>query len=239
MGRMPMPERWRRLRRQPAVSGAVIHKPTDETSIDPGTGAVTSTQAAEIELPTGELEERWNAENLERVARTYWSTMRRFSLGLIHVEYSEGARYVVLIHPRLRLLTFKTPEYEMNRCRGIVRWRIERGLLVSKQGRDGGGYLEIDIQRTDDVGEGRSKLRVAVEVANYYPALSGISRWIYVQTQSRIHVHACNYFLRRLVRRDLDSSRIGRFALPDGAEETREPVPARQRPEGTGPVADE
>jgi hypothetical protein len=235
---MPMPTRWRRLRRRTTVGGAVLHEPTDETSIDPETGAVTSTQAAEIVLPTGELEGRWNAENLERVARTYWSTMRRFTLGLIHVEYSEGARYVVLIHPRLRLLTFKTPEYEMNRCRGIVRWRIERGLLVSQQGRDGGGYLEIDIERTDDAGAGESHLRVAVEVANYYPALSGISRRIYVQTQSRIHVLACNYFLRRLVRRDLDTSRIGRFALPDSAEETREPVPARERPEGTGPVDD-
>ena len=233
-----MPMRGRRLRRRTAVAGAVLHEPTDETSIDPGTGAVTSTQAAEIDLPTRELEGRWNAENLERVARTYWSTLRRFSLGLIHVEYSEGARYVVLIHPRLRLLTFKTPEYEMNRCRGIVRWRIDRGLLVSRQGRGGAGYLEIDIQRSDNVGEGTSRLRVAVEVANYYPALSGISRRIYVQTQSRIHVLACNYFLRRLVRRDLDTSRIGRFALPDHAEETRAPVPARQRPEGTGPVND-
>lgn len=230
-----MPMRGRRGRT--AVAGAVLHEPTDQTSIDPGTGAVTSTQAAEIDLPTSELEGRWNAENLERVARTYWSTMRRFSLGLIHVEYSEGARYVVLIHPRLRLLTFKTPEYEMNRCRGIVRWRIDRGLLVSEQGRDGAGYLEIDIQRSDG-GEGMSRLRVAVEVANYYPALSGISRRIYVQTQSRIHVHACNYFLRRLVRRDLDTSRIGRFALPDHADETREPIPARQRPQGTGPVND-
>lgn len=229
-----MPMRGRRGRT--AVAGAVLHEPTDETSIDPGTGAVTSTQAARIDLPTRELEGRWNAANLERVARTYWSTMRRFSLGLIHVEYSEGARYVVLIHPRLRLLTFKTPEYEMNRCRGIVRWRIERGLLVSRQGRDGAGYLEIDIQRIDDEAAGQSHLRVAVEVANYYPALSGISRRIYVQTQSRIHVHACNYFLRRLVRRDLDTSRIGRFALPDHEDETREPVPARQRPEGTGPV---
>ena len=233
---MPMPMRGRRGRT--AVAGAVLHEPTDETSIDPGTGAVTSTQAAMIDLPTAELEGRWNAENLERVARTYWSTMRRFSLGLIHVEYSEGARYVVLIHPRLRLLTFKTPEYEMNRCRGIVRWRIERGLLVSQQGRDGAGYLEIDIQRSDDEAAGESHLRVAVEVANYYPALSGISRRIYVQTQSRIHVHACNYFLRRLVRRDLDTSRIGRFALPDHADETREPIPARQRPEGTGPIDD-
>lgn len=232
-----MPMRWRRLRRRTTVAGAVLQEPSDETSIDPRTGAVTSTQTAEIVLPTSELEGRWNAESLERVARTYWSTMRRFSLGLIHVEYSEGARYVVLIHPRLRLLTFKTPEYEMSRCRGIVRWRIDRGLLVSRQGRGGEGYLEIDIEREDDAAAGESRLRVAVEVANYYPALSGISRWIYVQTQSRIHVLACNYFLRRLVRRDLDASRIGRFALPDHAAETREPVPARERPGGTGPAA--
>ena len=47
------------------------------------------------------------------------------------------------------------------------------------------------------------RLRVAVEVANYYPRLGGLSRRLYSATQSRIHVISCNYFLRRLVRRDL------------------------------------
>jgi hypothetical protein len=75
----------------------------------------------------------------------------------------------------------------------------------------------------------QAHVHVEVEVANFYPALGGISRWFYVHTQSRIHVIACTYFLRRLVRRDLDTSRVGRFALPGSPAEAPDPVPARER----------
>jgi hypothetical protein len=230
MRTMAFPSRWRR-RRGEAVAGVVLHQPTDETLIDPGTGAVTSRQAAAIDVPVAELDERWDAEHLERLARTYWSTLQRFTLGLIHVEYSPSERAVVLLNRRLRLLTFRAPEYEMNSRRGIVRWRIERGVLVSRRGRGGDGYLEIDVEREDAAAgdPGKVRLQVAVEVANFYPALGVLSRWFYVHTQSRIHVIACTYFLRRLVRRDLDTSRVGRFALPRGPEDVPDPVPARER----------
>ena len=66
-------------------------------------------------------------------------------------------------------------------------------------------------------------------MANYYPALTGVSRRMYVATQSRIHVVACNFFLRRLVRRDLDTSRVGHFAVPRSTEQTPDPVPIRDR----------
>lgn len=186
----------------PMIAGAVIHRPTDETSIDPRTGAVTSRQGADIVLPATALAGLWDPEHLERAARTYWSTLRRFTLGLMHVDYTETERSVVLLSRRLPLLTFQAPEYEMDRCRGIVRWRIDRGLLVSSRGRGGDGYLKLDFERHDEGEEVR--LHVAVEVANYYPRLGGLSRRIYAHTQSRIHVLACNYFLRRLVR-DRDS----------------------------------
>ncbi len=216
--------RRRRIRRRTAViPGAEIGRPTDETSLDAETGAVTSRQAADIVLPVGEIERFWNPEHLERVARTYWSTLRRFTLGLIHVEYTPTGRAVVLLVPQLRLLTFKAPEYEMDACRGIVRWRIEKGLLVSKRGRGGDGYLEIDIRRDDDAEQGKVRLNVAVEVANFYPALGGLSKRLYAHTQSRIHVLSCNYFLRRLARRDLDTSRVGHFAGPASPEQAPDP----------------
>lgn len=218
---------WRRDEAR-AVAGAVIHPPTDETSIDPETGAVTSRQGADIVLPAAALAGLWDPEHLERAARTYWSSLRRFTLGLMHVHYTETERAVVLLSPRLPLLTFRAPEYEMDRCRGIVRWRIDRGLLVSSRGRDSDGYLELDFERHDQA-DGKVRLHVAVEVANYYPRLTGISRRFYANTQSRIHVLACNYFLRRLVRRDLDTSRVGHFAGPRSAAQTPAPVPARER----------
>ncbi len=216
---------WRRARSQraQAIGGAILHTPTDDTSIDPDTGAVTSKQGADIVLPAAELDGLWDPEHLERVARTYWRTMQRFTLGLIHVDYTPTERAVVLLVPQLRLLTFRAPEYEMNRCRGIVRWRIEKGLLVSGQGRGGDGYLEIDIERHDYPDWDKVRLHVDVEVANYYPALTGVSRWIYVNTQSRIHVLACTFFLRRLVRGDLAASKVGHFAGPGSADQAPDP----------------
>jgi hypothetical protein len=227
MGNGIEPGRKRLMRRGP-IAGAVIEKPTDDTSIDPETGAVTSKQGADILLPVAALEGLWKPESLERVARTYWSTLQRFTLGLFHLHYSETERSVVFLLSPLRLLTFRAPEYEMDRDRGIVRWRIDRGLLVSHRGRDGNGYLEIDIRRHDLPDEDRVRLHVVVEVANYYPALTGISKWIYVNTQSRIHVFACNYFLRRLVRRELSASRVGSFAGPRSPEQAPDPNSAPQ-----------
>lgn len=218
-----MPRR-RRMTRRP-ISGAVIEKPTDDTSIDPETGAVTSKQGAFILLPAAAIEGLWDPEHLERVARTYWVTLQRFTLGLFHLHYTEDERSVVFLFSPLRLLTFRAPEYEMDRCRGIVRWRIDRGWLVSRRGRDGNGYLEIDIRRHDLPDEDRVRLHVEVEVANYYPALSGLSKWIYINVQSRIHVFACNFFLRRLVRRELATSRVGSYAGPRTEEQAPDPDP--------------
>lgn len=214
--------RWRK-RRPPVIPGAEVGKLHDETSVDAETGAVTSRQAADIVLPAAAIRSFWNPEHLERVARTYWVTLQRFTLGLIHVEYTETERAVVLLVPQLRLLTFKAPEYEMDACRGIVRWRIEEGLLVSKRGLTGDGYLEIDIRRHDEPERGKVRLNVAVEVANYYPRLGGMSRRLYANTQSRIHVISCKFFLRRLVRRDLATSRVGHFAGPASPEQAPDP----------------
>ena len=77
-----------RRRRGAVIPGAEIGKLRDETSVDPETGAVTSRQAADIVLPAEAIRSFWNPEHLERVARTYWVTLQRFTLGLIHVEYT-------------------------------------------------------------------------------------------------------------------------------------------------------
>ena len=146
---------WRRNEAQ-AIPGAVVRSPTDETSIDPVTGAVASRQGADIVLPAVALAGLWDPEHLERAARTYWSTLRRFTLGLMHVDYTETERSVVLLSRRLPLLAFRAPEYEMDRCRGIVRWRIDRGLLVSNRGRGGDGYLEDRLRAPRRGGGARS-----------------------------------------------------------------------------------
>ena len=53
-----------------------------------------SRQVAEVTVPRSELEKMWRPEYLERLARTYWSFLSRFSLGLIRVLYGEMAEIV-------------------------------------------------------------------------------------------------------------------------------------------------
>jgi hypothetical protein len=204
---------------------ATIANLEDDTSEDRATGAVRSVQAADLFLEPDSLAQIWSPVSLERLARTYWRFLSRVTLGLIRVRYTEGARSIVLIGRPLKLLTFHAPEYEMSSSRGLVRWRIARGLLVSRRGRDGDGYLQIEVLRDPTTTDGAeslvtpsgesapdARLHVEVEVANFYPSIaSGISRRIYGATQSRIHVIITNRFLRSLARRDLAESRVGRF----------------------------
>jgi hypothetical protein len=202
----------RLLTRHRRVAQAVIADPADCTSVD-RSGAVRTVQGADLYLPRQALDEIWTPRHLERLARTYWRFLTRVTLGLIRVVYTERERFVVLLIRPLKLLTFQAPEYQMDAQHGIVRWRIERGLLVAKRGR-GRGYLQIDVRRcSSDDDPQRAQLHVDVEVANFYPAIaSGISRWIYNATQSRIHVIVTHGFLRSLARLDLAESRVGRFA---------------------------
>lgn len=201
---------WRLSQQTPR--GVVVTDSRSLTSLDDATGAVRSVQSAVVSLPPQELERVWTAEYLERLARTYWRFLSRVTLGLIQVHYSEHERSIVLVFAALKLLTFQAPEYEMDRVHGVVRWRIARGLLVAKRGRDGGGYLQIEVRRDPTEHSEQAHLHVTVEVANFYPAISSrLGRRVYDATQSRIHVIVTNRFLRSLVRLDLAESRVGRY----------------------------
>ncbi len=185
----------------------------NSSSEDPDTGAVRSVQEADLLIDADALAEIWTPAQLERLAGTYWRFLTRATLGVIRVHYSERARSVVLLTEPLRLLTFQTPEYELDARRGLVRWRIERGLLVSARGRHGRGHLQIEVRREQAAhAPGKELLHVAVEVANFYPSIAfGISHRFYNATQSRIHVFLTYGFLRSLARLKLAESRVGRL----------------------------
>jgi hypothetical protein len=204
---------------------ARIQNLVDETTADDG-GAVRSIQGADVILPADELSKLWAPENLERLARTYWRFLTRVTLGMIRVKYTERERFVCLLFRPFVLLSFQAPEYEMDADRGVVRWRIESGVLVSAQGRGGNGYLEIDVQRCDPEAVGEARLHVEVEVANFYPAIAhSVSRWLYSNTQSRIHVLVTYGFLRSLANLDLAESKVRSLVAPAApAEPQREPV---------------
>jgi hypothetical protein len=174
-----------------------------------------SVQAADVTLPEEELSKLWTPSSLERLARTYWRYLTHATLGLVRVLYSESERTVVLLWRPLRLLTFDAPEYEMNGERGVVRWRIKRGLLVARSGHDGLGHLQIDVRRLPAELGGSARLHVEVEVANFHPAIATrLGKRVYNATQSRIHVFVTNGFLRSLARLDLAESRVRKFDSP-------------------------
>jgi hypothetical protein len=199
-------------RRERRVAESVIRDPEEHTVMDKD-GAVRSIQAAYVTIPSEKLVQLWSPTNLERLARTYWRYLSRVTLGLIRVTYTEDERAVVLLFRPLVLLRFRAPEYEFFHDRGVVRWRIENGLLVSPRGRGGRGYLEIDVRKLPAQEEGWDTIHVEVEVASFYPAIATwLTGFVYSHTQSRIHVIVTHGFLRSLARLELEESAVGRFA---------------------------
>ena len=199
--------------RRAGADAAVITGSASSTSRDDLTGAVRSVQTADLFLAADTLEQIWSPEYLERLARAYWRFLTRVTLGLVHVYYGEDERSIVLLARPLKLLTFRAPEYEVEPLRGLVRWGIARGLLVARRGRNGGGYLQIEVRRRAEVDAGRGHLHVEIEVANFYPSIAaGLGRRLYDLTQSRIHVVVTHGFLRSLRRLDLAESRVKRLA---------------------------
>ena len=192
-------------------------------------GSITSKQVAVVFLPRSEIERIWTPEYLERLARTYWSFLSRFSLGLIRVLYSENSREVVFITRPFVLLRFRKPEYEINADGGTVTWPIDRGVLVAKRGR-GRGFLRLGVRR-EPVSDGAAEvtLLVSSEVVNFYPTIAtGLSGWIYEQTQLRIHVIVTHAFLRSLANLDLEPSRVGALRAAAEAAEAAITPSARQ-----------
>ena len=165
------------------------------------TGAVESVQEGELSIdhPASHVV---NRRFLEWAARAYWRLITRFTLGLIRIVSDGGDQCVVLVGRPLVLLRFHAAEYEVSPSEGSVTWRIKRGILVSRRGRDTGS-LRLSVSSTGG-SEERCRVNVCMEVQNFYPWLRGtgpfarVGVWIYAQTQQRIHRAVTRRFLRRL-----------------------------------------
>jgi hypothetical protein len=200
-----------------------VHEPQSHWAEDRATG---SRQVAEVTLPREELEKLWSPEHLESLARTYWSFLSRFSLGLIRVVYTADSREVVFLRRPFVLLRFRKPEYDFNADGGTVTWPINRGVLVARRGR-GRGFLRLSVHRKPaEDGAREVTIVVSSEVVNFYPAIATrVGRWIYEQTQLRIHVIVTHAFLRSLANLELEPSRVG--ALRAVAEAALTPAARR------------
>jgi hypothetical protein len=217
------PRRLARRYRRARARVTILRDAQDQ--IAPG-GGVGSRQVAEVTLPRSELEKVWSPEYLERLARTYWSFLSHFSLGLIRVLYAQDSREVVLIGRPFVLLRFHKPKYEIDADGGSVTWPIDRGVLVTKEGR-GRGFLRLSVRRKPvPAGADQVSVVVSSEVVNFYPTIAArFSRWIYEQTQLRIHVVVTHAFLRSLANLELEPSRVG--ALRAAAEAAITPAARR------------
>ncbi len=204
-----------RHRRRRLPARAVIVSPPRST-VMASDGAVRSAQSAELTLPRAELDRIWNAPNLENLGRTYWRFLSRVTLGLIRVRYGADERRVVFLARPFTLLRFEAPEYTFEPDEGTIKWRIRDGLLVSRGGR-GCGFLAINVTRLDDgVDDGQARVRIEVEVANFYPAIAeSFSTPVYEATQSSLHVLVTHAYLRSLATLDLARSKVGRLRGED------------------------
>jgi len=198
----------RRRLRQPRPARAVIVSPRKSTVVA-GDRGVRSIQTAELTLDPESLAQLWIPANLANLARTYWRFLSRVTLGLIRVVYDAQSRSVVLLGRPLTLLRFDAPVYATDDAHASVRWQIRDGLLVARAGR-GSGYLALDVTREPVDPDGRAKLLIEVEVANFYPSIAvGFSMPVYEMTQSAVHVLVTHAFLRSLANLRLAESKVG------------------------------
>jgi hypothetical protein len=206
------PRRVVERRRRARARVHIIPTPHEHCGPD---GSASSKQVAEVTLPRAELERLWTLESLERLGRTYWRFLTRISLGLLRVRYTPDTREVIFLFRPLILLRFSAPEYEVEGGRGTETWRIERGLLVSRAGHDR-GYLRLSVERPPDTnGAPEVTATVTSEVVSFYPKIARAGRWIYDQTQLRLHVIVTHAFLRSLANLELEPSVVG--SLSPGA----------------------
>jgi hypothetical protein len=220
--------RQRRRAHLPAQATIVSPRHSTEMAKD---GAVRSVQSAELTMTAADADRLLCPRSLENLAATYWRFLTRVTLGLIRVYYGENERRVCLLIKPITLLRFDAPDYVLEPGHGNVRWQIKDGLLVAGNGR-GSGYLALDVRRLEAGQPQRARLRIEVEVANFYPSIAArLSKPVYNATQSVIHVLVTHSFLRSLARLDLAKSKVGRFAgwRPDAGNPLRPSEPAPER----------
>ena len=188
-----------------AATGLAVRLRTNEHEEIPRTGPTSSVHEAELVAPRDVVPELLTARFLEQVACGYGRFLNRVSLGLLRTRLEPGYESIVLVLPWPSLLRLHAPVYDEGPDWAEVRWDIDRGLLVAREGR-GRGFLRIRVQKVARDGEtaGTARLVMRMEVAGYYPSCRGrgmfapAGTWLYAQTQARIHRLVMRGFVRSL-----------------------------------------
>jgi hypothetical protein len=124
-------------------------------------------------------------------------------------------------------LTIISEEVMNARLTGVLMGVGALGFLVAPGGRNK-GHLRICVTRPANMdGDSEVPVLVSSEVGAFVPMLtfpglrklSGFGRWIYRQTQLRIHVIVTHAFLRSLANLELEQSEVGSLRVQPPAEE--------------------
>ena len=208
----------RRRARPSGARRAVIVSLADSTTTDLDTGAVRSVQKADLLIDADALAQIWTpdaprAPRAHLLALPHARDARPDPRALQRAGALRGAAQPAAAAAHLPGARIRDGRRGAGSCAGAS----SAACWCRKRGRNGRGYLQIEVRRDEPgpqpIGQAErvdERLHVEVEVANFYPSIaSRISRRIYNATQSRIHVIVTYGFLRSLARLDLAESRVG------------------------------
>ncbi len=164
---------------------------------------VTSTQWIELPGAAGDLESRGRPEVLLRLLRDYFGVAERCSGGVVRLRWRGDRPRFTLLWPPLTLIDMAAPAYDSGPERCAVSLEVTGGWLVDPGSKPG---LAIALTRRTD------ELVASVELGEYAPRRAdwAVVRWVYLQTQARIHARVGLTYLRQLQRRWLPVTPSGR-----------------------------
>ena len=211
--RSPSPPRCSPCSRSPsAARGAPAGRSRASRTSSTRPSPTTAARSARCRPPTSSSPTRSSRSCGARATSSGWrartgASSRACTLGIIRVKYTRDERFVCCSAGRSCCSRFQAPEYEMDATRGIVRWRIERGVLVSRRGRG----ATATSRSTCSAVRGR-RPTAAPRCTSRSRSRTSIRRSPRDQplgvpnTQSRIHVLVTYGFLRSLAHLDLAES---------------------------------
>ena len=137
------------------------------------TGGVRSVQGADIDMPAASSSTTlWTAAHA-RAPRAHLLALPVAAArsGLIRVATPSDERYVVpAVRARSAADASRRPSTRWTSTRGIVRWRIEKGVLVvARRAAAATATWRSTSQRCDCPSRDSERVHVEVEVANFYP----------------------------------------------------------------------
>ena len=158
-----------------------------------GVPAFTSIQSADLPNSENLFDSRLDSDMLLRMLNGYFSVAEECAGGLVRMRWAAGRPRFVLRWPALTLIAMGKPNFERSSDTRAVSVAVEGGWLV-----DPTWTPRLAIAITREPG----RLRARVELSEYRPRGGRLAavRWVYRQTQARVHVWVGLRYLRRLAR---------------------------------------